>query len=75
MAMTVPERVRYAHTEAANALGYFAVVLRSMLHYVNDPFASLALLETYNQAEEHIYRAFDNLSIHFAATPVASHEL
>lgn len=61
----VPEDAAKYHVGVLNALSEFGATLEQMATYVNDPFASAALLRTFNSAEENMLTSFDALAGYF----------
>jgi len=66
MEVPPPEDALSIHVETANSLAYFAAVLENLVHYINDPIASLALLRSYNEAEEYMRSIFTLLGTYYA---------
>ena len=61
-AMTIPEDAIDYHVGIANSLLEFATTLDAMIKNADDPMAVLALLRTYNSAEEDVYTSFNSLA-------------
>jgi hypothetical protein len=61
-AMTVPEDAIDYHLAVTNSLLQFAVTLEAMIKNADDPMAVLALLRTYNTAEDGVYNSFNSLA-------------
>lgn len=61
-ALTVPQDALDYHLGITNALLQFAVTLDAMIKNADDPMATLALLRTYNTAEESVYTSFNSLA-------------
>lgn len=61
-AMTVPQDALLYHLGVTNALLQFATTLDAMIQNAGDPMATLALLRTYNNAEQDVYASFNALS-------------
>lgn len=68
LALRIPKDAAPEHLRLANALGAFANTLERMTQFANDPFASAALLRTYNDAERDFDLAFDGLIKYYART-------
>ncbi len=68
LALRIPKDAAPEHLRLANALGFFADTLERMTQFANDPFASAALLRTYNEAERDFDIAFDGLVKYYART-------
>ena len=60
--LTVPADALPHHLAILNALSEFAATLEGMRAHADDPFASVALLRTYNTAEQKVYLSFDALA-------------
>lgn len=60
--VVVPKDEVSYHAALATALSAFAETLNAMLRYVDDPFASAALLSSYQTAETAMTNAFDSLA-------------
>lgn len=63
--VVVPKDAAKYHIGVLNALSEFGATLQQMATYVNDPFASAALLRTFNSAEAHMLTSFDALAGYF----------
>lgn len=61
----VPENAAIYHIGVLNALSEFEATLTQITKYVEDPFASAALLRTFNTAEEKMFTSFDALAGYF----------
>ena len=61
-AMTVPLDARQYHLAVANSLLRFAATLDALVKNANDPMATLALLRSYNAAEDEVYASFAALT-------------
>ncbi|MDP3965811.1 MAG: hypothetical protein Q8Q13_03370 [bacterium] len=61
-AVTVPQDALEYHLGVTNALLQFATTLDAMIQNAGDPMATLALLRTYNSAEQDVYASFNALS-------------
>ena len=66
LALRIPKDAAPEHLRVANALGGFADTLERMTHFADDPFASAALLKTYNEREHEFDLAFDALVKYYA---------
>ena len=64
-AITVPRDAVNYHKDIRNALEYFAATLHAMASHPEDAFASIALLRSYNDAEQKVFYAFDSLSNYY----------
>ena len=60
--LTVPVDALPHHIRVLNALSEFAATLDGLKDNAGDPFASVALLRTYNTAEQNVYLSFDALA-------------
>ena len=60
--LTVPADAVVHHIRVLNALSEFAATLDGLKDNAGDPFASVALLRTYNTAEQNVYLSFDALA-------------
>ena len=60
--LTVPADAVVHHIRVLNALSEFAATLDGLKDNADDPFASVALLRTYNAAEQQVYLSFDALA-------------
>jgi len=65
VSVPVPKDATLQHREVANSLAFFGVVLENMVKYSSDPIASLALLRTYNEAEQYVGATFNALSVYY----------
>lgn len=63
--ITIPRDALIYHLNILNALEQFAATLNAMARYDQDPFASVALLRTYNSAEEEMFTSFDALGEYY----------
>lgn len=61
-AMTVPKSALLVHLGAVNAIGFYAAVLDAMRTHIADSISSLALMRTYNEAEQNMFANFGALS-------------
>jgi len=61
-AVTVPQDALDYHLGIANSLLAFATTLDALIKNADDPMATLALLRTYNSAEENVYTSFNSLA-------------
>lgn len=69
LGVTVPmDAVRY-HVDILNALSQFEVILVRLTEHVNDPFASAALLRTFNDSEMRMLLSFDALATYYREYP------
>ncbi len=68
LTVSVPKDGVPEHLRALNALGAYASTLNRMPPYMNDTFASLALLKTLNADEEDMLRSFDALAQYYVRT-------
>ena len=64
--ITVPKNALVVHLGAINAVGYYAAVLDTMRMNTTDSIGSLALLRTYNEAEQYMFSGFGALSSYLA---------
>ncbi len=53
------------HVAILNAMGKFAATLHSMSAHADDPFATVALLRSYNEAETDILASFNALTAYY----------
>ncbi|MDO8522539.1 MAG: hypothetical protein Q7S08_04655 [bacterium] len=60
-ALTVPQDALDYHLGITNSLLAFATTLDALIKNADDPMATLALLRTYNTAEENVYTSFNAL--------------
>lgn len=63
--MSVPRDAAVYHLAIVDALGKFAATLDSMSTHADDPFAAVALLRTYNQAEADVLTSFGALPAYY----------
>ncbi len=63
--VSVPRDAAPSHLAIIDSLGKFAATLDSMSAHADDPFATVALLRTYNQAEADVLAAFNTLTIYY----------
>ncbi|MBP9757940.1 MAG: hypothetical protein KBD06_05035 [Candidatus Pacebacteria bacterium] len=63
--IVVPRDAVNYHRDLLNSLRAFASVLDGLASHGDDPFASVALLRTYNDKEKGIYDAFDNMRAYY----------
>jgi len=69
LGVTAPaDAVRY-HVDVLNALSQFEVILVRLTEHVNDPFASAALLRTFNDSEARMFLSFDALATYYREYP------
>lgn len=66
-ALTVPKDAAAYHRAALNAIEQFAATIDAMTSHTDDPFASAALLRTYNTAESDMYFSFNSLASYWRA--------
>lgn len=59
----VPKDASSHHLRIINSLLRFAATLEQMVKYADDPMATLALLRTYNSAEEDVLTSFNALAM------------
>ena len=64
--IVVPRDAINYHREILNSLRAFASVLDGLASHGDDPFASVALLRTYNEKEQVVYDAFDGMRAYYA---------
>ena len=57
--VVVPKDALAEHVGILNALSEFSSVVERMIEYADDPFASAALLRTYNETESRLFSSFD----------------
>lgn len=62
MRVIVPKDAVSSHLGVANSLLKFSVTLEAMVKNANDPMATLALLRTYNDAEQYVFTSFNALA-------------
>lgn len=60
--IVVPADAVPAHAATVNAMLHFSATLEQMTNYANDPLSTLALIRTYNRAEEEIFSSFGALA-------------
>lgn len=65
-AVVVPKDAVGYHRSVVNAMVEFATVLDSLADHGDDAFASVALLRTYNDAEQKLLTSFDALTRYYA---------
>jgi hypothetical protein len=63
--VTVPRDAVNYHLAILHAMQQFASVLDSLATHADDPLASVALLRSYNTAEEGMFTSFNNLSAYY----------
>lgn len=63
--MTIPRDAINYHIAILNAMEQFAATLDAMASKQQDAFASVALLRTYNSAEQAMFNSFDNLGNYY----------
>jgi len=61
-ALSVPQDALDYHLGITNSLLQFATTLDAMIKNADDPMATLALLRTYNTAEQEVYASFNALA-------------
>lgn len=64
-AMVIPRDALNYHLDILNAMELFAATLEEMSDETADPFASAALLRSYNSAEQEMFVSFDSLSNYY----------
>ena len=64
-AVRVPEAALSYHLAILNSMEYFGSALEHMTEYADDPFASVALLRTYNDAEQKMLFSFNELGQYY----------
>ena len=64
--ITVPRDSINYHRELLNSLRAFSSVLDGLAAHGNDPFASVALLRTYNEKEQEIFDSFNGMRGYYA---------
>lgn len=62
--VTIPADAISYHLSVANSLLQFAATLDAMVKNANDPMATLALLRTYNGAEQNVLTSFNSLAMY-----------
>jgi hypothetical protein len=60
--LTVPADALPHHVGILNSLSEFAAMLDALADHGDDPFASVALLRTYNTAEQNVFLSFDAIA-------------
>lgn len=60
--ISVPKDLVTYHVDILNALEEFAAVLNALVAHANDPIASSLLLQNYNNAESHMFTAFNAIT-------------
>ena len=65
MKVVVPRDAVSYHLGMVNALQEFAAMLDALIQNADDPFASVALLRTYNQAEADVLTSFNALAVYY----------
>ncbi len=65
-AIRVPSDAINYHREVLNSLRAFASVLDGLADHADDPFASVALLRTYNEKEQGIHDSYDRMRSYYA---------
>jgi hypothetical protein len=60
--LTVPQDALSHHAGILNALSEFSTVIEHMAAHAGDPFATIALLKTYNDTETRLFTSFDALA-------------
>ncbi len=63
--VVVPKDAITYHISVLNALSEFGATLAQMVKHIDDPFASAALLRTFNGAEAKMFTSFDELADYF----------
>lgn len=63
--VSVPRDATNEHLAILNAMEQFAATLDAMIANAADPFASVALLRTYNQAEADMLSSFKSLAVYY----------
>lgn len=63
--VTVPRDALNYHLDILNAMALFAATLETMASHPDDPFATVALLRSYNSAEERMFLTFNALSNYY----------
>lgn len=63
--VVVPQDAVEEHLAILNAMEHFAAMLDAMAANATDPFASVALLRTYNQAEADMLLSFQALTVYY----------
>ncbi|NBV76893.1 hypothetical protein EBR66_01895 [bacterium] len=64
-AVPVPVDAAEAHVRTINSLSLFATTLTHMSKHGADPVASLMLLRAYNDAEQEVFSAFNELALYY----------
>ncbi|TSC61738.1 MAG: hypothetical protein Athens041674_671 [Parcubacteria group bacterium Athens0416_74] len=65
-ALTIPRDAVNYHRDILNAMEQFAATLEAMTKNPDDAFASVALLRSYNAAEQKMFLSFDALSNYYS---------
>lgn len=65
-ALTVPPDAAALHAGILNAMGQFGASLQALADHADDPFTSIVLLKTYNEAESAMISSFNELAKYFA---------
>lgn len=63
--LSVPEDAASRHAEILNALSEFVSVVERLTEHADDPFASAALLRTYNESEANLVVSFNKLAEYY----------
>lgn len=63
--VVVPRDATPYHIGIVNAMGEFAATLEAMSTHADDPFASVALLRTYNEGEADMLTSFNALTTYY----------
>lgn len=66
LGVAVPDDAALLHLRVVNALGSYGTVLDQLIRSADAPFATLAVLRTYNEAEREMLNAFDALATYYA---------
>ena len=69
LGVTVPKDAVSYHVGTLNALSEFEAVLNAMAAHADDPFATAALLRTFNEAEAGMFFSFNSLAGYFREYP------
>lgn len=64
-ALTIPRDAINYHRDILNAMEQFSATLDALVKNADDAFASVALLRTYNSAEERMFFSFDALGDYY----------
>lgn len=67
--VVVPADASAHHLAALNSLAAFAAILEALAQHADDPFASVALLRTYNDREQSILSSFNALATYYRTKP------